>query len=96
LNNNTVLLVPESGVEREEDSRMDQSESDGSFSLGGILPGDYVLLAIKDGWNLQWAKRGVLRPNLSAGQKLSIGVNQSIKVTVSAQGKTAALETKQR
>jgi hypothetical protein len=30
LNNNTVLLVPESGVEREEDSRMDQSESDGS------------------------------------------------------------------
>ena len=56
-----VLLVPESGQEMEEDSRMDESDSDGTFSLGGILPGDYVLLAIKDGWDLEWSKSEVLR-----------------------------------
>src|SRR5205823_12321989 len=91
-----VLLAPQSGREMEEDSRMDESDSDGTFTLGGILPGDYILLAIKDGWDLEWAKPGVLEPYLSAGQNLLIGANQSIKVTVSAQGKTVTLETKAR
>ncbi|HEX8836326.1 MAG TPA: carboxypeptidase regulatory-like domain-containing protein [Candidatus Acidoferrum sp.] len=91
-----VLLVPESGQDMEEDSRMDESDSDGTFSLGGILPGDYVLLAIKDGWDLEWSNSDVLRPYLSAGQKISIGANQSVKVTVSAQERTAAMEQKPR
>ncbi|HEX8881510.1 MAG TPA: hypothetical protein VF749_15830, partial [Candidatus Acidoferrum sp.] len=91
-----VLLVPESGQEMEEDSRMDESDSDGTFSLGGILPGDYVLLAIKDGWDLEWSNSDVLRPYLSAGQKISIAANQSVKVTVSAQERTATAEQKPR
>ena len=91
-----VLLVPESGQEMEEDSRMDESDSDGTFSLGGILPGDYVLLAIKDGWDLEWSNSDVLRPYLSAGQKMSIAANQSVKVTVSAQERTATMEQKPR
>lgn len=91
-----VLLVPASGQEMEEDSRMDESDSDGTFSLGGILPGDYVLLAIKDGWELEWSNSDVLRPYLSAGQKMSIAANQSAKVTVSAQERTATTEQKPR
>ena len=91
-----VLLVPESGQDMEEDSRMDESDSDGTFSLGGILPGDYVLLAIKDGWDLEWSNSDVLRPYLSAGQKMSIAANQSVKVTVSAQERTATMEQKPR
>jgi hypothetical protein len=89
-----VLLVPESGRDMEEDSRMDESDSDGTFSLRGILPGDYVLLAIKDGWDLEWAEPDVLRPYLPVGQKMSIAANQSIKVTVPAQEKTAAMQKK--
>lgn len=89
-----VLLVPESGAEMEENSRMDESDSDGTFSLGGILPGEYVLIAIKDGWDLEWAKLGVLKPYLSAGQKLTLAPNQSAKVTVSAQVKTGEAEKK--
>lgn len=89
-----VLLVPESGAEMEENSRMDESDSDGTFRLAGILPGDYILLAIKDGWDLDWAKPGVLKPYLSAGQKLTITPNQSAKVTVSAQVKTGEAEKK--
>jgi hypothetical protein len=91
-----VLLVPESGQEMEEDSRMDESDSDGTFSLGGILPGDYVLLAIKDGWDLEWSNADVLRPYVSAGQKIPIAANQSLKVTVSAQEKTATMEQRPR
>lgn len=33
-----VLLVPESGREMEEDSRIDESDSDGTFSLSGFFP----------------------------------------------------------
>ena len=85
-----ILLVPESGLEMEQDSRLDESDSDGTFDLAGILPGEYVLLAIKDEWDLEWAKPDVLRPYLSAGQKISIAANQSIRVTVTAQDKGAA------
>jgi len=44
-----------------------------------------VLLVIKDGWDLEWSKFDVLRPSLSAGQKMSIAANRSVKLTVSAQ-----------
>lgn len=87
-----VLLVPESGAEIEEDSRMDESDSDGTFRLNGILPGEYVLMAIKDGWDLDWAKPGELKPYLSAGQKLTIAPNQSAKTTVPAQMKSGEAE----
>ena len=89
-----VLLVPKSGPEMEEDSRLDESDSDGTFSLGGILPGDYVLLAIKNGWDLERLKPDVLRPYLPAGQRISIAANQSVKVTIAAQEKTATTEQK--
>ena len=91
-----VLLAPQSGREMEEDSRMDESDSDGTFTLGGILPGDYILLAIKDGWDLEWAKPGVLEPYLPAGQKLTIAPNQSMKITAMAQEKTAKIEKAQQ
>jgi Carboxypeptidase regulatory-like domain len=91
-----VLLVPQSGQEMEEDSRMDESDSDGTFSLGGILPGEYILLTIKDGWDLEWAKPGVLKPYLPAGQKLTIAPNQSMKITAMVQEKTATIEKAQQ
>ena len=46
-----------------------ESDSDGTFSLGGIVPGDYVLLAIKDGWDLEWSKSEALRPYYPRGKK---------------------------
>src|SRR2546429_104815 len=74
-----VLLVPKSGQEMEEDSRMDESDSDGTFSLGGILPGDYVLLALKDGWDLEWSNSEVLRPYLSAGEKRDLTCHHAVE-----------------
>ena len=44
--------------------RRDQSDSDGTFTLAGILPGHYRVIAIKHGWELEWAKPSVLAPFL--------------------------------
>jgi hypothetical protein len=49
-----VLLVPETAENLQQDYRLDQSDSDGTFALGGILPGRYSLVAVEDGWDLEW------------------------------------------
>jgi hypothetical protein len=82
-----VLLVPETGQDLQEDSRLDQSDSDGTFLLGGILPGRYWLVAIEDGWNLEWTNGTVLKPYLTKGQPLQISANDQKKVTVEVQHK---------
>jgi predicted nucleic acid-binding Zn finger protein len=82
-----VLLVPESGQNLEEDYRLDQSDSDGTFALGGILPGRYSLVAIEDGWDLEWTNGTVLKPYLTKGQTLQISANDQKKVVVEVQHK---------
>ena len=80
-----VLIVPESGENLEEDSRRDQSDSDGTFTLANILPGKYVLMAIEDGWELEWMNPGVVKPYREKGQIIQIAPNDTKKVTVEAQ-----------
>lgn len=70
-----------------EDSRLDQSDSDGTFLLGGMLPGRYWLVAIEDGWDLEWTNGTVLKPYLTKGQSLQISANDQKKVTVEVQHK---------
>src|ERR1700676_436706 len=82
-----VLLVPETGQNLQEDSRLDQSDSDGTFALGGILPGRYSLVAIEDGWDLEWTNGTVLKPYLGKGQTLQISANDQKKVVVDVQHK---------
>jgi len=82
-----VLLVPESGENLEEDSRLDQSDSDGSFTLPAVLAGKYVLLAIADGWDLDRTDWDVLKPYLENGQALQIVANDRTEVTVKVQHK---------
>ena len=66
---------------------MDQSDSDGTFSLGGILPGRYSLVAIEDAWGLEWTIGTVLKPYLINGQTLQISATDQKKVTVDVQHK---------
>lgn len=82
-----VLLVSESGQNLEEDSRMDQSDSDGTFGLNGIVPGKYLLVAIEDGWDLDWTNWGALKPYLEKGQALQISVDDKKNVEVMVQHK---------
>jgi len=55
-----VVLVPEDPMHHDQWFRRDQSDSDGTFSLGQILPGKYTLLAIRGGWDLEWSRPEVL------------------------------------
>ena len=83
-----VLLVPESGENIEDDSRMDQSDSDGTFALREILPGKYRLMAIDDGWDLEWANPAVLKPFRENAQIFEIVPDGSTKATVNVQRST--------
>jgi hypothetical protein len=53
--------------------RRDQSDSDGSFSLRDVAPGHYTVVAIEDGWELDWAQPEALARYLPRG----IGVTVS-------------------
>jgi hypothetical protein len=79
-----VLLSPEQAEDNLVLLRLDQSDSDGSFTLHDIVPGKYTLLALADGWVLEWAKPEVLRPYLAGGTKLEVGAGAS-KVQVKVQ-----------
>jgi hypothetical protein len=84
-----VLLVPDPGANLENDSRMDQSDSDGSFQIGVIIPGKYRLLAIQDGWGLDWRNPAVLKPYLEKAALLQISGGDSRKITVEVQKRIA-------
>ena len=82
-----ILLVPDSQQNEDDDRRMDQSDSDGSFSLLAIIPGKYRLLAIQNGWDLDWRDPAVLKPYLTKALPLQIAPNDSKKLTLEVQAK---------
>ncbi len=67
-----VLLAPKNPKADSEMFRRDQSDSDGSFTLYGVAPGEYMLVAIENGWTLDWAKPEVIAHYLEKGQKVTI------------------------
>jgi hypothetical protein len=69
-----VALVPKEPLTHPERFRRDQSNLDGSFMVGGILPGKYTLIAVEDAWGFAWMKEGVLEKYLAKGQDLTVGV----------------------
>lgn len=67
-----VALVPLNPGASRELFRRDQSNSDGSFTLKNVIPGDYMLVAIRDGWTLDWSRSEVIRHYFPKGQKVSV------------------------
>lgn len=65
--------------------RRDQSDSDGTFSLNAIVPGRYTLMAIEDGWDLEWANPDVLKKYLAGGESVEIVPNQKSDFKVNVQ-----------
>ena len=80
-----VLLLPESGENLEDDFRMDQSDSDGTFALRDILPGRYLLMAIENGWDLQWSNPAELKPFREHAQAIEIAPGDAKNITVNVQ-----------
>jgi hypothetical protein len=65
--------------------RRDQSDSDGTFTLNVVVPGRYTLMAIEDGWDLEWADPGVLQKYIAGGESVQITPNQKTDVSVKVQ-----------
>ena len=80
-----ILLQPESAQNFDDDLRMDQSDSDGTFNLGNILPGKYFLMAIDGGWDIDWTDPAVLKPFHDQAQVIQIAPDDSLKVTINVQ-----------
>ncbi|MGC2639461.1 MAG: carboxypeptidase regulatory-like domain-containing protein [Acidobacteriaceae bacterium] len=77
-----VVLVPDHPNASTELCRRDQSDSDGSFSLSSVVPGNYTIVAIENGWGLEWAKREVMARYLAHGLHVQVAPSQrSINLT---------------
>src|SRR5450432_778214 len=70
-----VVLVPDDPEANLELFRRDQSDLDGSFALAQVVPGSYTILAIENGWDLDWAKPAVIESYRQHGQKIVIQEN---------------------
>lgn len=80
-----VALVPSSPGDNGILFRRDQSDTDGSFMLAGAIPGKYTVVAIENGWDLEWLKPQVLQPYLAKGTPLEVLPDGQYDVKVSLQ-----------
>jgi hypothetical protein len=77
-----VVLVPKNPEVDHELFRRDQSDLDGTFVLHGVVPGSYTLLAIDNGWDLDWSKPGVIAVYLKRGRRIEVGSQEGRPMNV--------------
>jgi hypothetical protein len=80
-----VLLAPEDAKDNQILFRRDQSDSDGSFLLFNIIPGRYRLLAIDEGWELDWADPNVLAAYLKKSVPVRVYAHDKLRQVVEVQ-----------
>ena len=68
-----IVLVPKNPEANRDRLRRDESDSDGSFSLPNVIPGSYTIIAIENGWDLDWGEPAVLAGYLKNGQTFDVG-----------------------
>src|SRR5579859_6171020 len=80
-----ILLVPEDASQNAALFHRDQSDSDGTFTLGNVLPGRYTLLAIEHGWDLEWSTLSVLFQYLPSGIPVTLKPAASVSANPKVQ-----------
>jgi hypothetical protein len=78
-----VVLVPRNPAANGDQFRRDQSDSDGSFSLNDVAPGEYTAVAIEDGWELDWARPEVIERYLPKGIAVTVTESSGKLVRIS-------------
>lgn len=68
-----IVLAPKDPEANRDRFRRDQSDLDGSFVLPNVIPGSYTIVAIQDGWDLEWAQAGALARYLAHGKTIEVG-----------------------
>jgi hypothetical protein len=82
-----VLLAPEDAKDNQILFRRDQSDSDGTFLLFDIIPGRYRLLAIEEGWDLNWADPNVLAAYLKKSITVQLRAHDKLKQMIEVQSR---------
>jgi hypothetical protein len=70
-----VVLVPKDPISNPDLFRRDQTDLDGTFQLISVVPGSYTIMAIQDGWDLDWSQPASIAPYMRKGEQIEI-VNQ--------------------
>jgi len=68
-----VVLVPRDPEINHDLFRRDQSDLDGTFTLQNVVPGTYTVLAIENGWDLDWSQPGVIAAYVRHGHTIEVG-----------------------
>ena len=80
-----VVLVPRDPVQDLPLFRRDESDSDGTFLLRDVLPGTYSVIAIENGWDLDWANPATLQTYLKNGVAVDISGETRLSIKVPLQ-----------
>lgn len=80
-----ILLMPADATNNEILIRRDQSDSDGTFTLPSVVPGHYTLLAIRNGWDLEWMNPAVLKPYLQNAESIDVQLSGKYNLKVLVQ-----------
>jgi Carboxypeptidase regulatory-like domain len=80
-----ILLVPQDADQNPALFHRDQSDSDGSFFMAPLFPGRYTLLALENGWDLEWSNPAVLFKYLPNGLPVEIQPNATLNLNVNVQ-----------
>jgi hypothetical protein len=80
-----LVLVPEVPEHNLVLFRRDQSDSDGSFNLNGVIAGKYTVVAIENGWDLEWFAPEVLKKYLAGGERVEVAPGATLEVKVKVQ-----------
>ena len=65
--------------------RQDQTNTDGSFDIENVIPGQYILVVIDGGWQINWGDPSTLRRYLTRGVPMELKPSASVKQNVNAQ-----------
>ncbi len=67
-----IVMVPANPRSVSEQLQTNQSDSDGSFNFLRVAPGAYVVVAIEEGWKLDWARPEAIAPYLEKGVRVTV------------------------
>ncbi len=77
-----VVLVPKDAESSPDLYRRDQSDLDGTFSLHGVTPGSYTIVALENGWDLDWSRPEVIAIYAKHGREVDVGNQQGRSINL--------------
>ncbi|HVV69967.1 MAG TPA: carboxypeptidase-like regulatory domain-containing protein, partial [Verrucomicrobiae bacterium] len=82
-----VLLVPAGLDDPSSFTRIvrDQTNTDGSFDLNDVIPGQYILIAVTNGWQIPWDHAATVQRYLTQGIPLELGPTAKVEQNINSQ-----------